>query len=277
MKEKVEVLLSTMHIKNEKELKEILDTNKITTEVIVINQVDNKENIFNYNDKGKEIKSFQEKGASKSRNRLLENAKGDICIFADDDTKYVDNYNEIIKKGYVDNSNADAIIFWVENENAKREKNKQIGNKKINLIDIMKIRTYEISLRKSAIQKLKEKNIKFDENFGPQGIFDKGEETVFLSEMLKNGFKIYSVNKKIGVAQNNKSTWFKGYNKKYLFDQGAIFYRIYPKLYNLFIIQYIIRKYNLYKENLSILQAYKEMKKGAKKSKEIYGNTSKNR
>ena len=205
MKEKIEVLLSTMHIKNEKELKEIIDTNKITTEVIVINQVDNKENIFNYSGKGQEIKSFQEKGASKSRNRLLENAKGDICIFADDDTKYVDNYNEIIKKEYSYNQNADAIIFWVENENSKREKNKQIGNKKINLIDIMKIRTYEISLRKSAIQKLKEKNTKFDENFGPQGIFDKGEETVFLSEMLKNGFKIYSVNKKIGVAQNNKS------------------------------------------------------------------------
>ena len=61
MKEKVEVLLSTMHIKNEKELKEIIDTNKITTEVIVINQVDNKENIFNYSGKGQEIKSFQEK------------------------------------------------------------------------------------------------------------------------------------------------------------------------------------------------------------------------
>ena len=86
MKEKVEVLLSTMHIKNEKELKEIIDTNKITTDVIVINQVDNKENIFNYSEKGKEIKSFQEKGASKSRNRLLENAKGDICIFADDES-----------------------------------------------------------------------------------------------------------------------------------------------------------------------------------------------
>lgn len=271
MKEKIEVLLSTMNIKNVKEFKNLLKENKITTEVIDMNQVDNDENKIQYAKNGQRIESFQEKGASKSRNRLLESATGDICLFADDDTKYVDDYDRIIKEEYANTPNADVIIFWVENGNTARERNKQVGNKKVNLIDIMKIRTYEISLRKSTIEKLKKQNIRFDENFGPQGIFHKGEETVFLSEMLKNGFNIYSVNKKIGVAQNKKSTWFKGYDKKYLFDQGAIFYRIYPKLYKLLIAQYIIRKYHLYKENLTIKQAYEEMKKGVKKCKEIYG------
>lgn len=274
MKEKIEVLLSTMYIESKEELKELLKTNRITTDVIVINQVDNKENIFNYNEKGQEVKNFQEKGASKSRNRLLENAKGDICIFADDDMIYKNNYDNFIREEFKKNTKAQMIIFNIENHNLNREKIKKIGNKKINKLDIMRVRTSEIAFKNEILKKY---NIKFDENFGPNGIFEKGEETVFLYECLKKKIKIFSVDTNIGYVHSDKSTWFKGYNKKYLFDQGAIFYRIYPKLYNLFIIQYIIRKYNLYKENLSILQAYKEMKKGAKKCKEIYGNTSKSK
>ena len=44
---------------------------------------------------------------------------------------------------------------------------------------------------------------------------------------------------------------------------------MFPKIYKILIIQYIIRKHKLYKENLNILNAYKEMKKGAKSLKVI--------
>ena len=37
------------------------------------------------------------------------------------------------------------------------------------------------------------------------------------------------------------------------------------------ILQYLIRKYHLYRKTLSIKQAYTQMQKGAQKCKEIYG------
>ena len=268
----VEVLLSVMNIQNKEQFENVLKFNNITGQVVAVNQVKNKDNSFNIEENKKRLYSYNEKGASKSRNRLLEKASGDICAFADDDTIYNENYEDIISLEYQINRKADIIIFYVENGNKNREKNKRIRNKKINILDIMKVRTYEITLKKEVIEKIKNKGIEFDCNYGPEGIFNKGEETVFLSTLIKNGFKIYSSNKKIGIAQNNNSTWFTGFDEKYLYDQGAIFYKIAPKIYKLLVIQYIIRKYFLYRKNVKLKQAYKQMISGAKKCKEIYGD-----
>lgn len=270
MEKKIEVLLSVMQIKNEKEYKNKLQQNNIKSNVVAINQVKDETNIFNITEGRQKIFSYKEKGASKSRNRLLEKAHGDICIFADDDTKYVENYEEIIKEEFHNKPDADVIIFFVENKNLAREKNKKIGSKKLNKLDVMKVRTYEIALKQEAIKKIKKLNIRFDNNFGPGGIFNKGEETIWVSDLLKKGFKIYSVNKKIGFATNEKSTWFTGYNEKYLYDQGAIFYRLSPRWYRLLNLQYVIRKYFQYKENVNVYKAYKQMCLGAQKCKEMY-------
>lgn len=266
---KIEVLLAIMNLKDETEYRNLLKQNNITGKVVAINQV--KEKGFNIENGDTRIFSYKEVGASNSRNKLVEKAEGDICIFADNDTVFVDNYEEIIKKEYEKNSEADIIIFFAENQNSNREKNKRIGNKKINNLNLMKVRTNEITIKKEILEKIKKENLKFDTNFGPGGIFKKGEETIFISELLKMGMKIYSIDKKISTSRNEESTWFTGFNEKFLFDQGAIFYRIYHKLYKILIIQYLVRKYFLYRKNVSIKKAYKEMCAGAKKCKEMYG------
>lgn len=271
MANKVEVLLSVMNIKSEAEYKNLLQKNRITGKVVAINQTE--DNLFKIKEGKNRIYSYQEKGVSKSRNLLLEKAEGDICAFADDDTEYVKNYEEIIEKAYAKNKNAEGIIFFAENENANREKTKKIGNKKINFLDVMKVRTCEITLKKETLEKIRKKDIKCDLDFGPGGVFKKGEETIFIADLLKNGIKIYSVNKQIASVKDTKSTWFTGYNEKFLYDQGAIFYRISPQLYKLLIFQYVIRKYFLYKENLNMKQAYKAMNEGAKECKKIYRKT----
>lgn len=270
MGKKVEVLLSAMGILNKIEYHNLMEKNKIKGKVVTVNQVSKENGIINISSGKKRIYSYNEKGASKSRNRLLEHANGDICAFADDDTIYVKDYEKIIEEEYKKNPKADSIIFFIENGNKSREKIKKIGNKKLKNIHAMKVRSPEITIKKETIQKLEENNIKFDENFGPKGIFQKGEETIFVSDMIKKGIQVYSSNKKIGMVEDNKSTWFEGYNEKFLYDQGAIFYRISPKMYKILILQYIVRKYLLYKENVSILKAYKQMKLGAQKCKEIY-------
>lgn len=97
--------------------------------------------------------------------------------------------------------------------------------------------------------------------------FLKGEETIFMKDLLDNGFNIYSVDKQIGYVHDEESNWFTGFDDKYLYDQGAIFYKMFPKEYKLLIIQYLIRKHSLYKTNLNIVQAYKQMINGAKEVK----------
>ncbi len=263
---KLEVLMSIMNIKNEEQLKNKINQNNITTDVLVINQVENNEDIFEFEN----IRCFSmnEKGASKSRNNLMRLAKGDICIFADDDMIYDKNYENTITKAFEKNPDADIILFYIGNYNENREKNKHIGNKKINILDIMRARTSEIAFRKSFIEKY---NIKFDENFGPPNKFKKGEDTIFLADCLKNKVKIYSVDEKIGSVKNETSTWFTGYNEEFLFCQGALFYRIYGIFSKLIFLQFVIRKYGLYKKNLSIFAAYKQMVLGAKMVKKKEG------
>ena len=132
----------------------------------------------------------------------------------------------------------------------------------------MRLRIYELTLKKEAIEKIKEKGIRFDENFGPGAKIYKGEDTIFLSDLVKNKIKLYSVEQKIGTVGATESSWFKGFNDKYLYDQGAIFKRIAPSLYWILIIQYAIRKHKLYKHNCSILESTKIMFKGAKEQKQ---------
>lgn len=266
---KIEILFAVMNCTNENEINKILEKNQITGQVLVANQATN--TAFTENKEKIKVISYNEIGASQNRNRLLENATGDICAFADDDTIFEKDYEKIIEKEYKKRKDADIIVFFAENQNKSREKNKKIGNKKINKINLMKVRTYEITIKKQAIEKINKMNIKFDANFGPGNIFKKGEETVFISDLLDAGIKIYSVNKKIASSQNENSTWFTGFNDKFMYDQGAIFYRIYKKYYKIMILQYLIRKYHLYRKTLSIKQAYTQMQKGAQKCKEIYG------
>ena len=122
---KVEVLLAIMNLKDETEYRNLLKQNNIKGKVVAINQIKN--NSFNIEDGEKRIFSYKEVGASNNRNRLLEKAEGDICVFADDDTEFVENYEEIIRKEYKKKPQADIIIFFAKNQNNSREKNKRIG------------------------------------------------------------------------------------------------------------------------------------------------------
>lgn len=65
-------------------------------------------------------------------------------------------YIEMIKKAYKENPEAEGIFFYVENINTKREENKRIKHKKTQFLDVMKLRIYELSLKKETIETIKE-------------------------------------------------------------------------------------------------------------------------
>lgn len=261
-----EVLMSVMDLKNEEDVLKKIHQNNIKTNILIINQVKNNENVFNMKNKNVRCFSVNERGVSKSRNKLLDLADADICIFADDDMIYDNDYEKKIIDAFNENNDAEMIIFYVGNYNKNREENKHIGNKKINILDIMRARTSGVAFRKSII---KNYNIRFNENFGQPNKFKKGEDTIFLADCLKKGVKIYSVDKKIGSVKNETSTWFTGYNNEFLFCQGALFYKVYGFYSKLICLQYVVRKYELYKKNLTIFEAYKQMILGINEAKKL--------
>ncbi|MDD2391378.1 MAG: glycosyltransferase family 2 protein [Bacilli bacterium] len=254
----VELLISTMNLKNIKEHKNLIKKMNITGNSTTINQVTD-HSIQLFDDLGKNsVFSFYDKGLSKSRNIAIEKSKSDICIIADDDVVYVDDYEKIVKNFFNLYSDADIITFQVEGI-GKKFKSYYNKIRKHNYITTMKVASVEIAIKRNSVIK---NDIKFNENFGSGAKYKMGEENIFLTQCLKKGLKIIYVPVKIANLYMGDSTWFNGYDKDFFISKGAAFTEISKKYSTLLIIQFAIRKYKLFKEYMKISQAIKYMKTG---------------
>lgn len=257
----IEVLLSIMNQRSEKQIEEFTKNMGITGKVTIINQItDNSIKKIMKEEGNLKIFSYKEKGLSKSRNIALNKLTSDIGIISDDDVTYVQNYEDIIKRAYEKYIDADIIAFNVESGNIERPIRKQETHK-VNFITAMKIQSMQITLRNGI-------EIAFDENFGAGSKYRFGEENIWLYDCLKSGKKIYYVNEKIGEALQRESTWYSKKDKEFMKCEGAVFYRISKKLYLLLILQYAIRKRKEYKDNLTVMQAIRYLWQGAKEYKQ---------
>lgn len=252
---KIEVLISTMNLKNEEKL---INSMKIKGDYIIINQTSKIEKIESL-----KVYNYNEKGLSRSRNRAITNSKSEICILADDDVIYEDNYLDIIENAYKKYPKADIITFGAKSLNPNRII-KKVKSKKINKINSMRIISSQITFKRDSLIK---NNIKFDEKFGAGSKFDKAEETIMLCDALRKGLRIINIPIVIATIKQEESTWFKGFNKDFLTKQGACFYRMNQPIYMILIIQYAIRKYKLYKKNATVKEALICMVKGANEYK----------
>ena len=176
---------------------------------------------------------------------------------------YEKGYKEIIKEGYKKYPDADIITFYVDNIDANRRKIKRKEGK-INFVKSMRIQSVQITFKRQSII---DKGIKFNEKFGSGTELYMGEENIFLIECLKKGLKIYYIPITIATIQDNNSTWFKGYNKKFFYVKGIVFYKMSKILYPILILQFAIRKRKLYNNNVKTLKAIQYMFNGIKKYK----------
>lgn len=251
----LQVLVATMHQKDYS----LLDKMNINSDAIVINQCDeNSENEIQHD--GKKVKWFNDsdRGLSKSRNMALKHATGDICVLADDDLEYVENYSDLIIEQFKLHPQADIITFQVEGIE-KKFKSYYKESRKLNYFTSMKISSVEVAFR---LEKVKEQDIKFDENFGAGSRYKMGEENIFLAHCIKNGLKIAYVPVKIADLHIGESSWFNGYNKGYFISKGAQFTAMSKSLSLLYILQFALRKRNLYKKEISLMNALKIMLQG---------------
>lgn len=260
---KLELLISTMH-RSDLSLAENMN---IKSDAIIINQCDKDDYHEKEIDSGCiRMISVNDRGLSRSRNLAINSSNSDVCVIADDDLKYHDRYKDIILKAYAKYPDADIIAFDVPSTNNKRPTS-FLKEGRVGFLHSMKIASFQITFKRMSIV---DNNIRFNELFGAGSKYTCGEENIFLTEAIKKGLKIYFVNEDIAIVDHNDSTWFNGFDERLFRTKGAMFYEMNNRLANLFILQFVIRKYRLYKNEMKFREAYRFMKMGLIEYKKIY-------
>lgn len=250
---KVTVLVSTMHQKDYS----IVERMNIQSDAIIINQCE-KNNIVELQKSEYNIKilSLKERGVGLSRNTALMRATSDFVVFADDDETFVDGYAETIIEEFKRHPKADMLIFNVKSKNKLRPQYEIKKYSRVYKYTCLKYGAVRIAIR---LDKLREVNVYFSLLFGGGAKYSNGEDSLFICECIDKGLKVYASEKLIGYVEQNDSTWFKGYNKKYFNDRGVLYKKISKYFYWLLSIRFLIKIHRHYKNDISFFKALKYM------------------
>lgn len=247
---KVQVLVAAMN-QNDHSL---LDKMNIQSDVIVGNQSDyNSIEHFKYKEHQATYLNFAERGVGLNRNNALMRATGDICLFADDDMVYEDNYVEMMEKAFMDFPGADVIVFNLKEKVPTR---KVITKPtKVGYLNYLRYGTARIAVR---LRSVKKHGIFFNQCFGGGTEHCHGEDNLFLNACLKNGLNIVAIPEYIAtLTEERASGWNNGYDEKYIRDQGILFRTLSRRWWRLLCLQDAVRRCKSY--NMGWLGAYRIM------------------
>ena len=225
----------------------LLEKMNIQSDAIVGNQCD-RNSIEEFDWKGYKIKylNFAEKGVGLNRNNALMRATADICVFADDDMVYLDGYVESIRTAFIELKNADVIVFNLLEDRPSRYIIKKVT--RVSYFNYLRYGTARIAVRLNSIRF---NGISFNLCFGGGTGRCHGEDNLFLTSCLDKGLNIYAVPVTIArLTEERESSWNKGYDEKYLKDQGELYRAISKKWCFLLCLQDILRHRKEYKINI---------------------------
>lgn len=236
---KIQVLVAAMNQNDHSLIRKM----NIRTDAIVGNQCNfNSVEKFNVGDQQIQYLNFVERGVGLNRNNALMRADADVCLFADDDMVYEDNYVEIIENAFRDNPHADIIVFNLKEKIVTR---KLIMKKsKVGYLNYLRYGTARIAVRLLSVKK---HGIYFNQCFGGGTEHCHGEDNLFLNTCLKNKLKIVAVPEYIAtLTEERVSSWNNGYNEKYIRDQGALFRTLSRRWWRLLCLQDTLRRHKSY-------------------------------
>lgn len=255
---KLEVLLSCMH---QKDAALVRDT-RITGDAVVINQCDQPWFAeFATQFGSARIYSVTERGLSRSRNLAIEKARADICLLCDDDECMAPDYQQQILQAYERLPQADVLIFQVGNTP------KPFGDspRRLRFPMTMKVCSVQISFRRECIVNA---GIHFDPLMGAGTGNGAEEELKFLMDCQKAGLQIWYAPAEIATLNHAQSTWFSGFHEQFFENRGATTrYVLGTGLAGAYAIYYVIAKRNLYRQNLTPMQALRATFRGIRENK----------
>lgn len=246
----VQVLVATMHQADHS----LLEKMNIQTDAIVANQCErNRIEDFVWNGHRVRYLSFAERGVGLNRNNALMRADGDVCLFADDDMRYCDGYADLIINAFANNPDADVLVFNLVEENSQRKQISKI--QRVHFWNFLRYGTARVAVRNAAVRR---NGIYFNQCFGGGTEHSHGEDNLFLADCLKKGLKIYAIPVTIAELTNEReSSWNKGYNEKYLRDQGILYRTLTRRYWRILCLQDAVRRHKTYGK--SAWEAYSVM------------------
>lgn len=261
--------IETLIVTIDKDNENIIQKMNIQTDAVVGNQC-TENSVWNFCENGNKIVFYNtaDRGVGKNRNIVLKNAHADICVLADDDMTFLDGYPEIAQKAFSECVDGDILIFNLIEEEQRRYVNCE--KKRIHKYNYAKYGAARMAIRRQSII---DAGICFNTKFGGGSEYCAGEDTIFLKDCLDKGLKVYAVPYALAqIDQKAESTWFKGYDEKYFIDRGALYAQLYPQLWVLFCLRFLIRYRKKYSDSMGIGKALNAMCFGAKKYKTERGN-----
>ncbi len=201
-----------------------------------------------------------ERGLSRSRNMAIDNADGEICVLADDDEVFTDTDTDKIVGAFDDNPDVSIIRFQVKGIE-KKFKDYPEHEENVGLLKSLKTSSVEMAFRLDDIRK---KNIRFDKLLGAGTRFLMGEENAFLHHCINSGLRMKYCPICIAALHIGNSSWFTGYNRDYFVGRGAAFTAIGRWMSIPYIVQFAVRRYGLYRDQMGYMESLKHMFIGRK-------------
>lgn len=238
----VQVLVAAMHQTDHS----LLEKMNIQSDAIVANQCGvNQIEDFTWNGHAIRYLSFAERGVGLNRNNALMRATGDICLFADDDMRYVDGYADLVAKAFEERPDADVLIFNLIEPVPTRPIIQKEG--RVTWLNFLRYGTARVAVRNSAIQA---NGIYFNQCFGGGTPHCHGEDNLFLAACLGKGLKMYAIPVFIAeLTEERASSWDNGYDEKYLRDQGVLYRTMTRKYWKLLCLQDALRHQKEYRRS----------------------------
>lgn len=179
---------------------------------------------FDYNGHRMQMISSQQRGVGINRNEVIMRASADICVLADDDMTFLEDYEATVQEWFAKLPDADMLIFNLEG-GKKRYKN--TSPCRIHRFNYGKYGAARLVFRTRPVRF---SGVMFHTMFGGGCEYSCGEDTLFLRDCLRKGLKIYGVPASIARIDDGASTWFQGYTDKYFFDKGVLYYALNRRL-----------------------------------------------
>lgn len=195
-------------------------------------------------------------GLSKSRNELIQLAKGDILLFSDDDVSYLDDLALKVNRAYSRKPNAKSITFQF----VSAHKSYSANQYRHSYASAMKVSSIEITARREF---LVANHLRFDERFGLGTSSPSGEEFIFITDMLKKSRDVFYEPEALTVHPDISSGNSFYLNDKGIATKGRMLRRVFSfPLYIFVIAAFSIKKYKQHNVPMSFLRFLIIMIKG---------------
>lgn len=248
-----EILCVTMHQKDFSKIEQM----NIHSDVVFANQADTtRYDELKFDGHHARMITTDTRGVGVNRNLALTYAKGEVCLFADDDVTYDDDMEQRVLAEFDAHPDADIIIFHLDTD-SERKQIKYNQTKKCGRLSRMPWGACRVAFRLSSVKKA---NLWFTTLFGGGCVFPSGEDSKWLTEAKRKGLVFYVSKETIGKVTFDGSTWFTGYDEKFFYGKGAFYQAVHPKTKYLWMLYFAFRTKS--KSKFSTEEKFVWMKKG---------------